>query len=148
MKRDDGIEQQSFDQYKHEIDARDDTRARRGTVKLRPALGNLRIWEADTGRLDEHIQSLATAGLKSKAQMHKVILTGVMSIAVRYGVLAENPVRDTTRMRRRKPSRRPSTGSAWTGFGLSFGSGWQGRRFRHRQVRARTETRSKRARRR
>lgn len=43
--------------------------------KLRPALGNLRVREADTGRLDEHIQSIVTAGLKSKARLHKVILT-------------------------------------------------------------------------
>lgn len=39
---------------------------------------------------------------KSKARLHKVILTGIMGIAVRYGTLTENPVRDTARMRRRK----------------------------------------------
>lgn len=102
MKRDEGVSQQSYDLYKREIDASDDKRAVTHTVKLRPTLGNLRVWEADTGRLDEHIQSLVAAGLKSKARLHKVILTGVMGTAVRYGVLPENPVRDTSRMRRRK----------------------------------------------
>ncbi|AYF77857.1 site-specific integrase [Nocardia yunnanensis] len=102
VKRDEGIGQQSYDRYKGEIDASEDKRAKKDAVKLRPVLGNLRVWEADTGRLDEHIQSLAAAGLKSKARLHKVILTGVMGVAVRYGVLTENPVRDTSRMRRRR----------------------------------------------
>lgn len=102
VKRDEGIGRQSYDRYKAEIDVSDDKRAKKGTVKLRPALGNLRVWEADTGRLDEHIQSIADAGLQSKARLHKVILTGIMGVAVRYGVLPENPVRDTSRMRRRK----------------------------------------------
>ncbi|WP_280262312.1 tyrosine-type recombinase/integrase [Nocardia wallacei] len=102
MKRDEGVSQQSYDLYKREINASDDKRATKGTVKLRPAIGNLRVWEADTGRLDEHIQSLVAVGLKSKARLHKVILTGVMGVAVRYGILPENPVRDTSRMRRRK----------------------------------------------
>ncbi len=102
VKRDEGIGQQSYDRYKGEIDASQDKRAKKDAVKLRPALGNLCVWEADTGRLDEHIQSIAAAGLKSKARLHKVILTGVMGVAVRYGVLTENPVRDTSRMRRRK----------------------------------------------
>ncbi|MVU81590.1 tyrosine-type recombinase/integrase [Nocardia sp. ET3-3] len=102
MKQDEGIGQQSFDLYKREIEASEDTRAKKDTIKLRPTLGNLRVWEADTGRLDEHIQSIVTAGLKSKARLHKVILTGIMGVAVRYGALTENPVRDTSRMRRRK----------------------------------------------
>ncbi|MBF6178571.1 tyrosine-type recombinase/integrase [Nocardia otitidiscaviarum] len=102
VNRDDGVGQQSYDRYKGEIDASVDKRANKDAVKLRPALGNLRVWEADTGRLDEHIQSIVAAGLKSKARLHKVILTGVMGVAVRYGALAENPVRDTARLRRRK----------------------------------------------
>ncbi|MCM6778663.1 hypothetical protein NDR87_34810 [Nocardia sp. CDC159] len=105
-KRDEGIGQQSYDRYKGELDASDDKRAKKDVIKLRPALGNLRVWEADAGRLDD-IQSIAAAGLKSKARLHKVILTGIMGLAVRYGVLTENPVRDTSRMRRRKS--RPQT---------------------------------------
>ncbi|WP_433524079.1 tyrosine-type recombinase/integrase [Nocardia pseudovaccinii] len=101
VERDEGVGQQSYDRYKAEIDASDDKRAQKNAVKLRPAIGNLRVWEADTGRLDEHIQSIVAAGLKSKARLHKVILTGIMGVAVRYGALQENPVRDTSRMRRR-----------------------------------------------
>lgn len=102
VERDEGVDQQSYDRYRGEIDASDDKRAKKDAIKLRPSLGNLRVWEADTGRLDEHIQALAAMGLKSKARMHKVILTGVMGLAVRYGALPENPVRDTSRLRRRK----------------------------------------------
>ncbi|MRH89332.1 tyrosine-type recombinase/integrase [Nocardia sp. SYP-A9097] len=107
VKSDEGVGQQSYDRYKGEIDASDDKRAKKDAIKLRPALGNLRVWEADTGRLDEHIQSIAAAGLKSKARLHKVILTGIMGVAVRYGALAENPVRDTCRLRRRKIKPQP-----------------------------------------
>ncbi|MTE17052.1 tyrosine-type recombinase/integrase [Nocardia aurantiaca] len=99
---DEGVDRQSYDRYEGEIDASTDKRAKKDVVKLRPALGSLRVWEADTGRLDEHIQAVASAGLKSKARLHKVILTGVMGVAVRYGALTENPVRDTSRLRRRK----------------------------------------------
>ncbi|UGT53999.1 tyrosine-type recombinase/integrase [Nocardia asteroides] len=101
-KRDEGVDQQSYDRYQDEIDVSKDKRAKKGTVKLRPALGELRVWEADTGRLDEHIQDLVAAGLKSKARLHKVILAGIMGLAVRYGALSENPVRDTARLRRRR----------------------------------------------
>ncbi|WP_405166504.1 tyrosine-type recombinase/integrase [Nocardia sp. NBC_01499] len=107
VKRDEGVGQQSYDRYKGEIDASEDKRAKKKAVKLRPALGNLRVWEADTGRLDDHIQSIAAAGLKSKARLHKVILTGIMGVAVRHGALTENPVRDTSRMRRRKLKPQP-----------------------------------------
>ncbi|MFE3318093.1 tyrosine-type recombinase/integrase [Nocardia sp. NPDC059195] len=102
VSRDEGVGQQSYDLYKGEIDASDDKRADKATVKLRPAIGNLRVWEADTGRLDEHIQSIVAAGMRSKARLHKVILTGIMGVAVRYGALPENPVRDTSRLRSRK----------------------------------------------
>ncbi|RBO82523.1 tyrosine-type recombinase/integrase [Nocardia puris] len=102
VERDEGVDQQSYDRYQGEIDASTDKRAKKDAVKLRPALGNLRIWEADAGRLDEHIQAVAAAGLKAKARLHKVILTGIMGLAVRYGALTENPVRDTSRLRRRK----------------------------------------------
>ncbi|MFE7799076.1 tyrosine recombinase XerC [Nocardia sp. NPDC057440] len=102
VKRDEGVGQQSYDRYKGEIDASDDKRAQKDAVKLRPAIGNLRVWEADTGRLDEHIQSIVDVGMKSKARLHEVILTGIMGVAVRYGALQENPVHDTSRMRRHK----------------------------------------------
>ncbi|MET7773156.1 tyrosine-type recombinase/integrase [Nocardia sp. NPDC005366] len=102
VRRDDGVDRQSYDLYQSEIDPSTDKRAKRDTVKLRSSLGNLRVWEADTGRLDEHIQAIVEAGLKSKARLHKVILTGVMGLAVRYGAVPENPVRDTSRLRRRK----------------------------------------------
>ncbi|MFD3427666.1 tyrosine-type recombinase/integrase [Nocardia fluminea] len=100
--QDAGVDQQSYDRYQVEIDASTDKRAKRDTIKLRPALGNLRVWEADTGRLDEHIQALAAAGLIPKARRHKTILTGIMGLAVRYGALSENPVRETSRLRKRK----------------------------------------------
>ncbi|MGF6886296.1 integrase [Nocardia sp. GAS34] len=102
VKRDEGVAPQSYDRYRGEINASDDKRASKATIKLRPALGNLRVWEADTGRLDEHIQSIVDSGLKSKARAHKVILAGIMGLAVRYGALPENPVRETSRMRSRK----------------------------------------------
>ncbi|MCP2320970.1 Phage integrase family protein [Nocardia amikacinitolerans] len=102
VERDEGVDRQSYDLYQGEIEVSTDKRAKKDAIKLRPALGNLRVWEADAGRLDEHIQSVAGAGMKSKARLHKVILTGIMGLAVRYGALSENPVRDTSRLRRRK----------------------------------------------
>ncbi|MFE9785210.1 tyrosine-type recombinase/integrase [Nocardia salmonicida] len=102
VQQDEGVDQQSYDRYQVEIEASTDKRAKRDTIKLRPALGNLRVWEADAGRLDEHIQAIAAAGLIPKARRHKTILTGIMGLAVQYGALPENPVRDTSRLRRRK----------------------------------------------
>ncbi|APE38748.1 hypothetical protein BOX37_26185 [Nocardia mangyaensis] len=102
VQQDEGVDQQSYDRYQAEIDASTDKRAKSDTIKLRPSLGNLRVWEADAGRLDEHIQAVAAAGLMSKARRHKAILTGIMGLAVRYGALLENPVRDTARLRQRK----------------------------------------------
>ncbi|WP_186817304.1 tyrosine-type recombinase/integrase [Nocardia neocaledoniensis] len=103
VRHDEGVDQQSYDRYEAEIEASTDKRAKKDAIKLRPALGNLRVWEADTGRLDEHIQSVVAAGLIPKARRQKTILSGIMGLAVRYGALPENPVRDTSRLRRRTP---------------------------------------------
>ncbi len=56
-------------------------------------LGALRIRELSTSRAERHIGTLPV----SRARMLRVVLVGMFSTAVRYDVLAVNPIREVTR---------------------------------------------------
>jgi integrase len=68
-------------------------------------LGALRVAELPTSRANAHIQAVAAA-TPSQAAYLRIILRGMFSIAVRFDVLAVNPIVETkTAKLRRKPAR-------------------------------------------
>ncbi|MFI5937852.1 tyrosine-type recombinase/integrase [Actinoplanes sp. NPDC051494] len=70
-----------------------------------PAFGDLRVHELTVGRLDRFLKTLAVAK-PSQARNAKVVLKQMLSLAVRHGALAANPVREVGRLPR---PRRPIT---------------------------------------
>ena len=67
-----------------------------------PAMGNLRIREITTQRVQGLIDTLATQRGYSVGIRARTILSGMMGLAVRYGAADHNPVRDTIKPRERK----------------------------------------------
>lgn len=68
-------------------------------------LGALRVTELPTSRANAHIQAVAVA-TPSQAAYLRIILRGMFSMAVRFDVLAVNPIVETkTAKLRRKPAR-------------------------------------------
>lgn len=69
-------------------------------------VGGLRIREARTQRLDEHVRWVAANHGPVTAQKVRVLLSGMFSLAVRFGALQENPVRDVAEVagpRKKRP---------------------------------------------
>ncbi|MDQ2707314.1 MAG: tyrosine-type recombinase/integrase [Actinomycetota bacterium] len=63
-----------------------------------PAVGALRVSEADVPRLDAFIVSLAEHNGVSVVKTCRSVLSGFMGYAVRHGALEHNPVRDIGRI--------------------------------------------------
>lgn len=84
---------QTIDQYRRAVE---------GTVL--PAVGGLRVREATTSRLDRLLKSVA-AMYPAKARTARVVLAGMLGMAVRHDAMATNPVRGTAPLRgsRREP---------------------------------------------
>lgn len=62
--------------------------------RMLAGVGSLRIREARTQRLDEHVRWVAAEHGPVTARKVRVLLSGMFSLAVRFGALSENPVRD------------------------------------------------------
>ncbi|WUJ67993.1 N-terminal phage integrase SAM-like domain-containing protein [Kribbella soli] len=58
---------------------------------IRPALGELRIGEATTPRLDTVLTKIKTTAGASTAKTCRAIISGAMKLAVRYGAISVNP---------------------------------------------------------
>ena len=71
-----------------------------------PALGNVRIREATTGRIDAYFVALTSA---SVAKTSRVVLTGMFALAARHDVIEYNPVRDATIKRSKRTATRALT---------------------------------------
>ncbi|WP_280428337.1 site-specific integrase [Nocardia brasiliensis] len=97
----DGVTQQTIDLYTDEINVSTDKRARKDTIKIKSALGGVRVREATTSRLDRHIKKVAEVG-REKARRHRVILSGMMGLAVRHDAIDQNPVREVGKLGRKK----------------------------------------------
>jgi integrase len=65
---------------------------------LLPAFGELRIGEANTPRIDRGITEIKTRAGAPTARTCRSIISGVMGLAVRYGAIPTNPVRDVDRI--------------------------------------------------
>ena len=65
---------------------------------IKPAVGSLRIREATVTRLDRHIKTVSDRVGPATAKHCLSILSGAMSLAVRHGAAAHNPMRDVARV--------------------------------------------------
>ncbi|MGW7680624.1 helix-turn-helix domain-containing protein [Kribbella sp. NPDC054772] len=61
---------------------------------VRPALGELRIGEASTPRIDTVLTKIKTTAGAPTAKTCRAIISGAMKLAVRYGAIPVNPVRE------------------------------------------------------
>ena len=61
---------------------------------VRPALGEVRIGEASTPRIDTVITQIKTRAGAPTAKTCRAILSGATKLAVRYGAISVNPVRE------------------------------------------------------
>ncbi|WP_405065133.1 helix-turn-helix domain-containing protein [Kribbella sp. NBC_01510] len=61
---------------------------------IRPALGELRVGEATTPRIDTVLTKIKTTAGAPTAKTCRAIISGAMKLAVRYGATAVNPVRE------------------------------------------------------
>lgn len=61
---------------------------------IRPAIAELRIGEATTQRLDKVITKITEKAGASTAKTARAIISGTMSLAVRYGAISVNPMRE------------------------------------------------------
>lgn len=75
-----------------------DTYRRAINKHLLPAVGELRIGEANTPRLDRVITEIKTRAGAPTARTCRSIMSGVMNLAVRYGAISANPVREVDRI--------------------------------------------------
>ncbi|MFE9580570.1 hypothetical protein ACFYO1_29615 [Nocardia sp. NPDC006044] len=108
------LDRSTFEGYIAEINSpqprlkKDGTPDRRyisDTIKIRPMLGELRNWEVDAVRLDQHLKSIRAAGYTRKAALHHLILSGIVQLGVKLGAMPIDPmsvVRKRGRRRRDK----------------------------------------------
>lgn len=71
-----------------------------------PALGDLRLLEISVPVLDRFLRALSSSTGTATAKTARSVVSGVLGLAVRYGAIAHNPVRDANRlegMARRDP---------------------------------------------
>jgi integrase len=83
-----------------------DTYRRQLDNHVLPALGEVRLGEATTPVVDKVIASIKTNAGAPTAKTCRSVISGVMSLAVRYGAITVNPVREVERIES-KPKRAP-----------------------------------------
>lgn len=66
-----------------------------------PRIGALTVAEATTARLDAFLRLVAKEHGAASAKSARSVLSGVMGVAVRYGLVASNPVRDVSPIRQK-----------------------------------------------
>jgi len=74
-----------------------------------PALGDVRLGEITTPMLDRVITAIKTEISASSAKSCRSIISGVLGLAVRYGALGANPVREVERLELRPKEARALT---------------------------------------
>ncbi|MFF2032089.1 tyrosine-type recombinase/integrase [Arthrobacter sp. NPDC058192] len=65
---------------------------------ISPALAGLRLNELSTGRLDRFLKNVA-ADHPATARHSKVVLTGILGLAVRHDAIHSNPIREVARIK-------------------------------------------------
>lgn len=74
-----------------------------------PALGGLRIREANVSRLDRFLKTITKQSGGSTAKLCRSVLSGMFGLAVRHGAADTNPVRDVAAITIAKPQPRALT---------------------------------------
>ncbi len=83
-----------------------DTYRRQLKNHVLPAMGEVRLGEATTPLVDKVIASIKKKVSASTAKSCRSVISGVMGLAVRYGAIMANPVREVERIEA-KPKREP-----------------------------------------
>jgi integrase len=83
-----------------------DTYRRQLKNHVLPAMGEVRLGEATTPLVDKVIASIKAKVSASTAKSCRSVISGVMGLAVRYGAITANPVREVERIEA-KPKREP-----------------------------------------
>jgi integrase len=87
------------------------------TRHVKPAVGALRVRDMRVSRVDKVIRELRQCSGEGTAKHAKVILSGLLGLAVRHDALDANPVRELAPARNRRTERRAGlTESSWTGL--------------------------------
>jgi site-specific recombinase XerC len=63
-----------------------------------PALGEVRLGEAGTPLIDRVVSAIKRSAGAPTARSCRSVISGVLGLAVRYGAIAANPVRDVDRI--------------------------------------------------
>jgi len=77
------------------------------STKILPALGRVRLGEISPQLIDRFLRTLASTVGVPTARTCRSIVSGVLGVAVRYGALASNPVRDAARLEGGRPNKQP-----------------------------------------
>ncbi len=77
------------------------------TSKVLPALGRVRLGEMTPQLVDRFLRELASRVGVPTARTCRSIVSGVLGVAVRYGALSSNPVRDAGRLEGGRPEKEP-----------------------------------------
>ena len=87
------------------------------TRHLEPAVGALRLRDARVSRIDAVIRELRERSGPGTAKHAKVVLSGILGLAVRHDALSANPVRDLTPTRTKR-TKQPLvlTEASWAGL--------------------------------
>lgn len=83
-----------------------DTYRRQLRNHVLPAMGEVRLGEATTPLVDKVIAAIKVQVSASTAKICRSVISGVMGLAVRYGAVMANPVREVERIES-KPRREP-----------------------------------------
>jgi len=83
-----------------------DTYRRQLKNHILPAMGEVRLGEATTPLIDKVIAAIKVDVSAATAKSCRSVISGVMSLAVRYGAITANPVREVERIESR-PRREP-----------------------------------------
>jgi integrase len=72
-------------------------------VHVLPALGEVRLLEISPPLLDRFLKRVSNSAGGPTAKLCRSVISGTLGLAVRYGALAMNPVRDADRLTARRP---------------------------------------------
>ena len=75
-----------------------ETYERHLTGHILPALGDLRLLEISVPVLDRFLRALSSSTGPATAKTARSVVSGVLGLAVRYGAIVHNPVRDASRL--------------------------------------------------
>lgn len=92
--RNPNISEQTLDRYRKEINVPTDKRATASSIKIKKALGSLKVKQVTPATIDRHLAAIVGQGHAPKAKLHLRILRGMMALAVKHEAIELNPVRD------------------------------------------------------